>query len=148
MHRSALPAAVPPGPVRLRLLDEFRLDVDRDEVMLTAHAQRVLAYLALSRSTGAAHRRTTVAGQLWGECPNRRAHASLRTSIWRIRQADERLVHADRDRVHLGAHVEVDVQLSLEQADRLLDCNRDLDRADATIVGLVADLLPGWDDEW
>jgi hypothetical protein len=66
------------------------------EVVLPAHAQRVLAYLALSRPSGTSQHRTTLAERLWDECARQRAQAGLRTSIWRIRQADDRLVHTDR----------------------------------------------------
>ena len=50
---------------------------------LPIHAQRVLAYLALSRP-GESRRRTPLAERLWPECSYARAQASLRTSLWRI----------------------------------------------------------------
>ncbi|MEJ2886318.1 AfsR/SARP family transcriptional regulator [Actinomycetospora aeridis] len=135
--------------LRVHLLNGFRVDVAQQEVMLPAHAQRVLAYLALSRPTaGAPMRRTPLAELLWGDGTSQRAQASLRTSLWRIRQAHVGLVHADRERVHLGEGVEVDVERSLAQADRLLRADRDLEARDTSIADLVADLLPGWEEEW
>ncbi|MFI0240420.1 BTAD domain-containing putative transcriptional regulator [Streptomyces sp. NPDC016845] len=132
----------------VHLLNGFRLDIGRHEVVLPAHAQRVVAFLALTRPSGVTQPRTALAEQLWCDGPRPRAQASLRTAIWRIRQADDRLVHADRAHVHLGALVEVDLERSLGQAGRLLDKDGDLAPDDAATTGLVADLLPGWEEEW
>ncbi len=134
-------------PLLVRLLDGFRLDVGHHEVVLPAHAQRVLAFLALSRPFGIPHRRTALAERLWCRGSHERAQASLRTALWRIRRADDRLVHADRLRVHLGTDVEVDVERSLGQAGRLLAAG-ELAADDATTAGLTADLLPGWEEDW
>lgn len=140
------PAAMD-APLLVRLLDGFRLDIGHHEVVLPVHAQRVLAFLALSRPFGMPQRRTALAERLWCGGSHERAQASLRTAIWRIRKADDRLVHADRDRVHLGVNVEVDVERSLGQAGRLLD-DGELVPADAVTTGLMADLLPGWEEDW
>jgi DNA-binding SARP family transcriptional activator len=135
-------------PLLVRLLDGFRLDVGHREVVLPAHAQRVLAFLALSRPFGNPQRRTALAERLWCGGSHERAQASLRTALWRIKKADDRLVQADRQRVHLGTHVEVDVEQSLGQAGRLLAEDGDLAPGDAATVGLTADLLPGWEEDW
>ncbi len=141
------PAAME-APLLVRLLDGFRLDIGHREVVLPVHAQRVLAFLAISRPFGMPQRRTALAERLWCGGTHERAQASLRTAIWRIRKADDRLVHADRDRVHLGVNVEVDVEQSLGQAGRLLDDGGELVPADAVTTGLMADLLPGWEEDW
>jgi DNA-binding SARP family transcriptional activator len=132
----------------VHLLNDFRLDVGHHEVVLPTHAQRVVAFLALSRPSGMTPHRTALAEQLWCDGPRPRAQASLRTAIWRIRQADDRLVHADRGHVYLSAFVEVDVEHSLSQAGRLLNEDGDLAPDDTATTGLVADLLPGWEEEW
>jgi DNA-binding SARP family transcriptional activator len=132
----------------VHLFESFRLDVGEREVVLPVHAQRVVAYLALSRASGLSQRRTALADRLWRDASHPRAQASLRTAIWRIRQADGRLVHANRERVSLGAIVEVDVERSLEQARRLLSENGDLGPDDSATTGLVADVLPGWEEDW
>ncbi|WP_405907351.1 BTAD domain-containing putative transcriptional regulator [Streptomyces sp. NBC_00828] len=143
------PGAAPcPAPMLVHLLNGFRLDIGQHEVVLPAHAQRVMAFLALSRPSGMAQHRTALAEQLWCDGPRPRAQASLRTAIWRIRQADDRLVHADRGHVYLGTLVEVDVERSLDQAGRLLSEDGDLAPDDTATTGLVADLLPGWEEEW
>lgn len=136
------------APLLVRLLDGFQLDIGQREVVLPIHAQRVLAFLALSRPFGMPLRRTALAERLWCGGSHERAQASLRTAIWRIRKADRRLVHADRDRVHLGTHVEVDVVRSLDQAGRLLADGSELVPADTATTGLMADLLPGWEEDW
>jgi len=148
MTRTARRASAPRGGLRVHLLNGFRVDVGDREVLLPAHAQRVLAFLALSHRADGGLRRTTLAEQLWGDCTYQRAQASLRTSIWRIRQAHEGLVTADRERVDLGEHVEVDVARSLAQAGRLLAEEQELDARDVSIAELVADLLPGWEEGW
>jgi DNA-binding SARP family transcriptional activator len=137
-----------PGPVLVCLLNGFRLDVANREVVLPAHAQRVLAFLALSRLSGLPQRRTSLAERLWCEGTHERAQANLRTAIWRIRKADDRLVDACRNTVHLGALVEVDVEHSLGQANRLLTVGGDLEPEDVAITGLGADLLPTWEEDW
>ena len=75
----------PRATLHVHLLNGFRVDVAQREVMLPAHAQRVLAYLALSRpAAGTPLRRTPLAELLWGDGTSQRAQASLRTSLWRI----------------------------------------------------------------
>jgi DNA-binding SARP family transcriptional activator len=141
-------AAISDVPLLVRLLDGFRLDIGHRVVVLPVHAQRVLAFLALSRLFGTIQRRTALAERLWCGGSHERAQASLRTAIWRIRKADDGLVQADRLHVHLGTRVEVDVERSLGQAGRLLAEDGDLAPADAATAGLTADLLPGWEEDW
>lgn len=136
------------APMLVHLLNGFRLDIGKHEVVLPAHAQRVVAFLALSRPSGMTQHRTALAEQLWCDGPRPRAQANLRTAIWRIRQADDRLVHADRSHVYLDALVEVDVERSLCQAARLLNEDGALAPDDTATTGLVADLLPDWEEEW
>jgi DNA-binding SARP family transcriptional activator len=143
-----LGSATSDGPLLVRLLDGFGLDIGPHAVVLPVHAQRVLAFLALSRLLGTAQRRTVLAERLWCGGSHERAQASLRTAIWRIRQADGGLVRADRQHVHLGTRVEVDVERSLGQAERLLAEHGDLAPADAATAGLTADLLPDWEEDW
>jgi len=136
------------APPRVRLLETFGLDIAGREVVLPVHAQRVLAYLALTRTTWPAHQRTVIADRLWGDGPHKRAQASLRTALWRIRQADRHLVQADREHVRLDLRVAVDVERSLDQAARLLANGPELTAGDSSTAGLTADLLPGWEEDW
>jgi DNA-binding SARP family transcriptional activator len=89
-----------------------------------------------------------MAERLWSEVTTERSHASLRTALWRIRQADKRLVQASRETVRLDDSVEVDVRRSVAQATRLLADDPDLQPLDADVSTLRGDLLPGWDEDW
>jgi DNA-binding SARP family transcriptional activator len=88
-----------------------------------------------------------LAGRLWPESPAERAQANLRTALWRIRQADSRLVATVQEHVRLGSDVRVDVHDSLAQAGRLLS-DEPLRVDDMRLEPLLLDLLPGWDSDW
>src|SRR3954469_19580031 len=76
---------------RLTLLRSFGLACDGCPVPLPPSAQRVLAFVALhERPVGRAY----VAGSLWLDAPEERAHASLRSALWRIHRRGHRLVEA------------------------------------------------------
>jgi DNA-binding SARP family transcriptional activator len=132
-------------PPALRVLGVFELRVDGRPVPLVANARRVLACLAVGGTT---LRRDTLAGQLWGASAQERAQACLRTALWRVRQADPRVVRVGRDEISLDPRVEVDLWTSAARA-------RDLLAHDAPIAGpvtwgglLEADILPDWDEDW
>ena len=130
------------------LLGGFALLLGGDEVFLPTNAQRVLAGLCVGRRTHLPQPRLVLAERLWAETPVERAQASLRTALWRIRQADTRLVATMHDHVRLGAQVGVDVCESLAQAERLLSDDGELATEDTRVEPLTQDLLPGWDDDW
>jgi DNA-binding SARP family transcriptional activator len=117
-------------------------------VDLPIHAQRVLAYLSLAQPTQAAHLRTGLADRLWSSVSAERSHASLRTALWRIRQADPQLVRASRETVRLDEAVDVDVRRCVAQAGRLLTDDQNLQPRDTDLSALRGDLLPGWDEDW
>jgi DNA-binding SARP family transcriptional activator len=108
----------------------------------------VLAYLSLVQPTPRGHLRAGLADRLWGSVPGERAHASLRTALWRIRQADPQLVRASRETVRLDESVDVDVRRCVAQAGRLLTDDEDLHPRDTDLSALRGDLLPGWDEDW
>src|SRR6266511_1207172 len=132
---------------RINLLGGFTLHLADRLVTLPLHASRVLAYLCLDRLGRPASARHQVAERLWSDVPAERAHASLRTALWRIRRADRRVVVVDRDWVRLG-DVDVDVHRGRAQATRLLSDDPVLRPADTHVTALVGDLLPGWDEDW
>jgi DNA-binding SARP family transcriptional activator len=134
---------------RLGLLGGFSLVVDGSERRLPIHAQRVLAYLALRREgPHPGYRRQALADQLWSDAPAERSLASLRTALWRIRQADEHVVRATRAAVQLDDRVEVDVRQCIAQARRLVVAGSPLDPRDVVVDGLSGDLLPNWEEDW
>ncbi len=137
-----------PTTTRLGLLGGFSLVVGDTPVSLPVHGQRVLAYLALASGDRPAHGRSSLAERLWSGSSAARSQASLRTALWRIRQADRMLVHAGRNTVRLADTVDVDVHRSLAQATRLLSDDPRLTPADSRLYTLTGDLLPGWDEDW
>lgn len=138
----------PVTDLRLVLLGGFALLLDGREVYLPMNAQRVLAGLCVGRRTHLTEPRSVLAERLWAETAVERAQASLRTALWRIRQADTRLVATVHDHVRLGSQVGVDVHESLAQAERLLSDREELAAEDTRVEPLTQDLLPGWDDDW
>lgn len=134
---------------KLALLGCFSLVVNESRVSLPIHAQRVLAYLSLTQPPAwAGHPRSELAERLWSDVSADRSNASLRTALWRIRQADRQLVRASRDTVQLGERVEVDVRQCIAQANRLLAYDCDLRPQDCHAGTLRGDLLPSWDEDW
>jgi DNA-binding SARP family transcriptional activator len=134
---------------KLALLGGFCLVVKGSSVSLPIHAQRVLAYLSLSQPrTQPGHPRPGLAERLWSDVPADRSYASLRTALWRIRQADKQLVLASRDTVQLGEKVEVDVRRCIAQANRVLTDGRDLQPQDTRVETLRGELLPAWEEDW
>jgi DNA-binding SARP family transcriptional activator len=126
----------------------FMLEIAGTPVPLPIHAQRVLAFLAVANSARGGCRRSTLAERLWSDVPLERAHASLRTALWRIRLAHLHLVHTFRDTIRLSDQLQVDVHESLDQAERLLSDRADLLAGDTRVTTLAAELLPGWEEDW
>src|SRR5262245_58976486 len=133
---------------KINLLDQFSLQVAGTSIELPIHAQRVLAYLCIGHRHHRACSRSMLAERLWSHVPTDRSHASLRTALWRIRQADRHLVHTFRDTIRLSDQLQVEVHECLGQAERLLSDRADLLAADTQVTTLVGDLLPGWEEDW
>ena len=129
------------------LLGSFSLAVDGSQIPIRIHAQRVLAYLSLVQPLSWSISGAGLAERLWGDVPIERSQASLRTALWRIRQADPWLIRVTRETVRLDDAVEVDVRRTLDQG-RLVAGNRDLRPRDTDVYTLRGDLLPGWDEDW
>jgi DNA-binding SARP family transcriptional activator len=106
--------------------------------------QRLVAHLCLAgRPT-----RTAVAGRLWPEVPEERAHASLRSALWRLRRLAPELVAASGSSLCLAAGVRVDVRELHAWAERVRDPRTSADRVGLPDPALLGDLLPGWYDDW
>jgi DNA-binding SARP family transcriptional activator len=148
-QRSAPAGSAPPdGPraARLTLLGGFGLHVGDDAVSLAPGPQRLAALLALH---GSALHRGYVAGVLWGDSTEARAHASLRSTLWKLQAARPRLVWISGDNVGLSPDVEVDVRLVTRYARALVTGHFD----EETVIALLEprfcyELLPGWYDDW
>lgn len=129
---------------RLTLLDAFELVYDEAPVAMPMSAQRLFAFLALHPRPLL---RPFVAGSLWPETTEERAHASLRSALWRLHRLGEGLVEATGPRLRLGAAVEVDLRVSETAARRLLDA-ADPDALDVEPSVLAGELLPDWYEDW
>jgi len=133
---------------QLILLGGFKLIVHGSPVTVPIHAQRVLAYLSVVQPNQPVHPRASLAERLWSDVPANRSHASLRTALWRIRQADTHLVQASRETLRLSDTVDIDVRRGVAQAGRLITGPPDLQPQDVELDTLLGDLLPGWDEDW
>jgi DNA-binding SARP family transcriptional activator len=105
-------------------------------------AQRLLAFLALHPRPLL---RPLVAGTLWPETTEERAHASLRSALWRLHRLGDGLVDVTGPRLRLGAAVEVDLRLAEATARRLLEGAEAVTAETATLFG---ELLPDWYEDW
>jgi DNA-binding SARP family transcriptional activator len=134
------------GPV-VSVLGGFSLTAEGVGVVrLPSSAQRVLGYLAL---TGVGQRRDVLAGRLWSTATQDRAHANLRTAVWKVRQLLPEVIDCRRDTVGLQPGVSVDYAGMTRLAGRLLHRQLSGDELlDVPSELLAADLLPGWDEDW
>lgn len=133
------------GPARVTLLGGFWLDCrDARTEDLPRAEQRLVALLGLSRHPA----RTAVAGQLWPDVSEKHAHGSLRSALWRLQKAAPGLVDVSGDALSLAPGVRVDVREMTDWAHRALDPRGDVEWASFPDVGLSAELLPGWYDDW
>lgn len=131
----------------LVLLRGFTLLIDSRRVPLIWSAQRLLVFLALQER---ALNRSYVAEALWPETPVSRAHANLRSSLWRVHHAATGLVDTSAQQLALTADIAVDLREAKAHACQLLDgtATRDDLLAAHTRWELTADLLPDWYDDW
>jgi DNA-binding SARP family transcriptional activator len=134
---------------RVRLLGGFAIRDGRScgepfADHLPLGVQRLVAHLCLVGRQA----RTAVAGRLWPDVPEEKAHASLRSALWRLRRALPELVDATGDALGLAAGVRVDVRDLHTWADRVEHPRAGTDRLMLPDMALLADLLPGWYDDW
>jgi DNA-binding SARP family transcriptional activator len=134
---------------RVLLLGGFEL-VDGDaQVALAQGSQRLLALLALR---GRPMKRVLVAGTLWPDVTEARAHASLRSALSRLYGVVRDAVEVNPNDVRLAPRVRVDLREAQALAHRLLDSvNEPLEAADLSrgaIAALSGELLPDWYEDW
>jgi DNA-binding SARP family transcriptional activator len=131
---------------RLTLLGTFELECAGVEVRLPMSAQRLVAFVALQEHPVL---RAYAAGSLWPDTSEERAHANLRSALWRLHRCGHRLIDATGDQLRLGADVRVDLRETEALARRVLLCNNgngsDLELDPSAFAG---DLLPDWYEEW
>ncbi|HVM58382.1 MAG TPA: BTAD domain-containing putative transcriptional regulator [Gaiellaceae bacterium] len=128
--------------VRLALLGTFELECEGARVRLPMSAQRLVAFVALQEHPVL---RTYAAGSLWPDTSDARAHANLRSALWRLHRCGHRVIDATGDRLRLDPAVRVDLHEAEALARRCLVDGVDLELEPSALGG---DLLPDWYEEW
>jgi DNA-binding SARP family transcriptional activator len=123
------------------LMRAFNLRSGGAPVELPHSAQRLLAFLALHDRPLL---RPYVAGCLWTDAPERRAAASLRSALWRLREPG--VIHATATHLRLADGVRVDLNTAAASARRVLD--GEFEPADVHALTAAGDVLPDWYDDW
>jgi DNA-binding SARP family transcriptional activator len=138
-----LPGADERG-TRLQLLNAFELVADGRTITLPMTVRRLIALLAIKRHPILRH---FVAGFLWANSSEERAHASLRSALWTLQRSSLDVVQASRNQLRLHSEVRVDVHQAEAVAKLALDR---LDPAGLHVdpATLGGDVLPDWYDDW
>jgi DNA-binding SARP family transcriptional activator len=113
-------------------------------IALPMSAQRLVAFLALHNRPLL---RSYVAGTLWLDTSDERAHANLRSTLWRLHRCNRGLVEVRGQQLTLSAGVAVD----LREVERLARYALDVTAPGALEIpsaALGGDLLPDWYDDW
>jgi DNA-binding SARP family transcriptional activator len=131
--------------VNLRLLDCFSLTCDGRQIAVPRSAQRLLAFLAVHPYP---LRRAHVAGSLWLDSPEERAHASLRSALWRLQAAGADVIEVREAQLGLAPSVQVDHREAACLSRTLLDGPATDLQTVADWATLAGELLPDWDEEW
>ncbi|MGZ6613107.1 MAG: AfsR/SARP family transcriptional regulator [Solirubrobacteraceae bacterium] len=137
--------------IELALIGGFSLRIGPKQVELPLSAQRLVAFVALHPGQ---LRRTFVAGSLWTDASEQRAHARLRTAVWRCSRPDLPLLTSTSMHVGLDPRVTVDVRVISDLAEHELDERRgmdagsDCDAATGTALSTVGQLLPDSYEDW
>jgi DNA-binding SARP family transcriptional activator len=115
-------------------------------VPLTPSQQRLVALLGLR---GGALHRGYVAGLLWGDSSESRAHGSLRSTLWKLHALRPGVVLISGDSLTLAPDVPVDVRYATELARALITDRFDDSAASALLEPRFCyELLPGWYEDW
>jgi DNA-binding SARP family transcriptional activator len=136
-----------PVPVdRVSILGTFRLSRRDDDVVLPEHAQRLVAYLALSTDHGAT--RHAITSALWPDAVESNARGALRSTLWRIRRVVPGLVRNDGQRLSLDPGVAIDAT-ELDAAIRhAMNAPAEAGRDELAVLTHADELLTDWDDDW
>jgi DNA-binding SARP family transcriptional activator len=126
------------GLSQLRLLGGFHLIVEGAMVQVQPAGQRLLALLGLRGPCP----RVLAAGILWGDVPERKALASLRTTIWRLRRIGLLVSEPASDILRSPPGLRADVQ----DVPSVVDAWRTTAPGGSPPVS--QELLPGWYEDW
>jgi DNA-binding SARP family transcriptional activator len=131
--------------IGLSLLGGFEVSCAGNVTALPLAAQRVAAFVALHERPV---QRGYIAGRLWTDATESRAHASLRSALWRARSVAGGLFVATATHLSLDARVCVDLCDVLCCARSVLRHAADPSADDLACLVRAGDLLPDWYDDW
>ncbi|HEY0641667.1 MAG TPA: BTAD domain-containing putative transcriptional regulator [Pseudonocardiaceae bacterium] len=134
--------------IELRLLGGFRLLVGGELVPVGLTGQRLLAVVACR---GRQATRKQIAQALWPDATSARAHANLRTALYRLVRSCPEAVHVTSSYLQLTVGMRIDLEQTTRLATHILSTDIVSDQAvlsDALRANFYEDLLPEWDDEW
>lgn len=133
----------------LSLLGQFAIYRGDQPVDVPPACQRLIALVAMKRRP--VHR-LWVCAMLWPHAQTRRAIASLRSTMWRLRPVGaDPLLEIDPQYIALAPDVEVDWYHAVDQIDRLLNHDEPVDPqfvADLLPLLRAGELLDGWTEPW
>lgn len=131
----------------LHLLGDFAVYRGETPVDLPPACQRLVALVALKRRP--AHR-LWVCATLWPHAQTRRAIASLRSAMWRLRPVGaDPLLLVDPQYIQLAPEVSVDWHEAVDLIEQLLDGGIDSQLvADLLPLLRAGDLLDKWAERW
>jgi DNA-binding SARP family transcriptional activator len=135
----------------VNLLGQFAVYRGDRRVDLPPACQRLIALLALKRRP--VHR-LWVCAMLWPHAQTRRAVASLRSAMWRLRPVGaDPLLELDPQYVALAPSVSVDWHHAVDQIERLLDDGGPAAVDPQFVTELLpllraGELLDGWAEPW
>jgi DNA-binding SARP family transcriptional activator len=128
------------------LLGAFALSYEGRETGISVPAQRLLAFLAVHDH---AVLRDHVAETLWLDSTQERAAGSLRSALFKLRQAVScELVEVSQGRLRLASAVAVDMREATAWAHSVLDPAATEAQLSIDRLPLASDMLPDWYDEW
>lgn len=134
---------VPWACTQVRMLGCFSVTMGTKSVSLSTAGARLVAFLGL-HGPGA---RSYVAGTLWPDVSDTRAHANLRTALWRTSLRGPGLLSCDAGLVQLTPSVQTDTD-DLAAVAHLLLSSRLPAYPPLPLLASGGMLLPGWYDEW
>jgi DNA-binding SARP family transcriptional activator len=133
----------------LQLLGQFAVHRGEQPVDLPPACQRLLALLALKRRP--VHR-LWVCAMLYPHAQTRRAIASLRSTMWRLRPVGaDPLLDVDPQYIALATGVAVDWHHAVDQIECLLNHDGPVDpQFVSELLPLLraGELLDGWTEQW
>lgn len=146
---SAPASSADPDPtIALNLLGGFRLLVGGEVMHLGRTGERLLAVVACR---GRQATRSQIAHTLWPDTTSGRAHANLRTALYRLCGRGHGAIHATNTYLQLPVGMRIDLEQTSRLANRVLGYEHAGEPGllgEALQANLYDDLLPEWDDEW